>query len=96
MKKMRIAIMLIVMAVCLNGCATSGRFSAIDIDLRSPEQIIAYQVEAKVPYDLNEVAVPNVNNAATSKVSPVWQFLAPIIEAFKGRLRILSFEWKNK
>ena len=100
---MKKIVLLLVIGACMSGCATSGRLAVVDLDLRSPEQIKAYEVEAQVPYELNEVvtgattnSVNDVVSADAPKVSPIWEFLAPILEAFKGRLRILSFEWRNK
>ena len=83
---------LVTLIMISSGCASPGRFSLLDLDLRTPEQIEAYQVEAQVPYEVKEI--PNKEEIAPKAIS-VWSFLAPIIQVFKGRIKVLSFEWKG-
>jgi len=85
-------VILIVAAIVGSGCASPGRFALLDLDLRTPEQIEAYKTEAQVPYGVNEAATQEV---VSPKVVSVWSFLAPIIQVFKGRIKVLSFEWKG-
>lgn len=98
MKKISIVIMILLVAL-LSGCATSGRFSLVDWDLRNPEQINAFYEESKVPYDLtldDKVEVEVKVEVVAQPKSITASFIASIITAIKGRVRILSFEWKNK
>jgi len=83
---------LVTLVIIGSGCASPGRFSVLDLDLRTPEQIEAYKVEAQVPYVVKEI--PNKEEIAPKFIS-AWSFLAPIIQVFKGRIKVLSFEWKG-
>jgi len=91
MKKYIVAT-LILSACLFTGCATDkGRFSLIDLDLRTPEQIVASEKENNVIYQgTNQVPVE-----AEAKAFPV-EYLFKFLEVVKGRLRILSLEWKSK
>jgi hypothetical protein len=82
------------MFIITAGCATKGRISLIDLDLRTPEQIIAYQNEADVIYSPD---VSPSNNNASVRAAPCfpWDFVIKIVEVVKGRVRILSIEWKK-
>ena len=80
----------------LTGCATvdKGRFSVIDLDLRSPEQIVAQKDEKTAVY----------GSESTNKVAQVageprafpYELLFKLLEVVKGRLMIFSLEWKTK
>lgn len=88
------------MIIMMSGCATKGRFSAVDIDLRTPEQIIAYQNEADIVYLADGVVSNGVNTVATKDIVPTtapwYDIIVKIVEVIKGRVRILSFEWKKQ
>lgn len=79
------------------GCTTSGRFSVVDLDLRSPEQTKAQIPEAEIVYTCT------VNNSSTNEVKISSEvvdtlkdsFIVDIFKAVKGRLRVLSLEWKK-
>lgn len=78
------------------GCATKGRISLIDLDLRTPEQIIAYQNEADVIYTPDGCTSNTANNASVRVATTFpWDFVIKIVEVVKGRVRILSIEWKK-
>lgn len=95
MRRRGLVILSLVAMIVLSGCATAGRFAALDIDLRTPEQIEAFAPEAEIVYKVGEAPAPN-GAQVSAPVDASWvQFLAPIIEVFKGRVRILSFEWKK-
>ena len=100
MKKINIVLTALILMLISSGCATSGRFSVIDLDLRSPEQIEAFYGESKVPYNLtlgdSTDAEVEAEVQVDSKSISIWSFIAPILEALDGRLRIFSFEWKDK
>ena len=97
MKKTKMVIIILMLAF-VSGCATSGRFSAIDLDLRTPEQTETFYGEAKVPYELDgtveTTSQPSEVRGESKSVSP-WSFLAPIVKVFKGRFRVFSLEWKE-
>ena len=73
------------------GCAT-GRIAVLDFDLRTPDQIKAFQTEASYPYAVSKVL--------TAEQPPLgafpWKLGFDFFKLIKGRLRILSFEWRNK
>ena len=80
-------------AICITclllvGCATRGRLSVVDIDLRTTDQIVAYQQEAAVIYQSQEKEQPS-----TGMTGGTWDFIIKLVEVIKGRIRILSFEW---
>jgi hypothetical protein len=83
---------IIPIVIILSGCATKGRLSVIDIDLRTPEQITAYQKEAEVVYQ-NEESQTVGSSETASKFS--WDVVIKLVEVIKGRVRVLSFEWVN-
>ena len=95
--KSRIAMVLgvSVLFVLMAGCATC-RFSLVDIDLRSPEQIEASQVEAMAPYMHTGVAgtnaLPEVVQTKSLPVS-VWTGIMDVLKVLKFRLRIITIEW---
>jgi hypothetical protein len=80
----------------ITGCATRGRISLIDLDLRTPEQIVAYQNEADVIYAPDGCTSNTANNASVRVATTFpWDFIIKIVEVVKGRVRILSIEWKK-
>lgn len=80
------------LTLMLSGCATKGRISVVDVDLRTPEQIIAYQPEAAVVYETDK---PQPNLGAGIAAPIPWEFIIKLVEVVKGRVRVLSFEWKK-
>ena len=86
----------IVAVMFLTGCATvnKGRFSVIDLDLRTPEQVLAQKSEKVVVYDsdgTNKVA----QVAGEPRAFP-YELLFKLLEVVKGRLMIFSLEWTTK
>lgn len=96
MKKLVISILVLNVLFSL-GCATSkGRFSLVDVDLRTPEQILAYQNEADIVYLADGVTpAPATLSAVVPVPAPWYDIVVKIVEVIKGRVRILSFEWKK-
>jgi len=91
MKKI-VMVVAMVSVISLAGC-TTGRMALVDLDLRTPEQITAYQVEAAIPYcRTNQPAVVAENK---SLLATTWDDIIKVLEVVKGRLRILSIEWAN-
>jgi len=90
MKKiLTLSILFVFITIILVGCASQGRFSVVDLDLRDSAQIEAGKNEAAVIYQntsTNEVATPK---------SFDFSLLSTIISAIKGRVKVLSFEWKG-
>jgi hypothetical protein len=72
----------------------SGRLALLTLDGRTPEQIEASQVEAQAPY------LPNKDKPAMEAQKPVgifpWAVAFDWLKVFKGKITILSFEWRNK
>jgi hypothetical protein len=94
MNKVVIAVS-IVAVMFLTGCATvnNGRFSVIDLDLRTPEQVLAQKSEKMVVYEsdgTNKVA----QVAGEPRAFP-YELLFKLLEVVKGRLMIFSLEWKT-
>ena len=81
----------ILISLVFCGCASvdRGRFSIIDLDLRTPEQIIAGTPENTVIYNSTELP------STEARVFP-FEYLFKFLEVVKGRLRIISIEWKTK
>ena len=75
------------MAALLTGCATRGRLSVVDIDLRDASQIEADKSEASVVYQ-------DVSTNATAK-SFDFSIISTLLSVVKGRIRVLSVEWKQ-
>jgi hypothetical protein len=90
---MRKIVMVVAMVSVMGlvGC-TTGRMALVDLDLRTPEQITAYQVEAAIPYCRTNQP-PVVENK--SLLTTTWDDIIKVLEVVKGRLRILSIEWAN-
>jgi len=86
---MKYLIILISLLFC--GCASMdrGRFSVIDLDLRTPEQIVASTPENTCIYSATELP------STEARVFP-FEYLFKFLEVVKGRLRIISIEWKAK
>ena len=75
--------MLLALALSSSGCGSlsQGHVSAVDIDLRTPEQILAEKAQAQA------VAIEHVS----------WvDFVVKVILIINGRIRILSVEWDVK
>lgn len=79
------AVVVGIVACLLAGCASNSRtrFALVDLDLRTPEQIKA-----------SREAVGNTPQvtAKAEGATPWYSFLPAIVEVFKGRLRLVSFE----
>lgn len=83
--KLLIAIMCLAF---LTGCATQGRFSLIDLDFRSAEQSVAQQPENTMMHSAVTTVQPQPK--AITPLSVIFDFL----EVVKGRIRIITCEWK--
>lgn len=81
--------------VFLTGCATvnNGRFSVIDLDLRTPEQVLAQKSEKMVVYDSE--GTNKVSQVAVEPRAFPYELLFKLLEVVKGRLMIFSLEWKT-
>ena len=82
---------IIPLMILISGCMSPGRVALLDIDLRTPEQIKAYEVEAQVPFKDTDI----ISKDPEPKSVSAWSFVSPIIQVFKGRIRILSVEWQG-
>ena len=91
MKKI-VMVVAMVSVISLAGC-TTGRMALVDLDLRTPEQITSYQVEAAIPYCRTNQ--PPVAAESKSLIATTWDDIIKVLEVVKGRLRILSIEWAN-
>lgn len=92
MKKL---IVIALMAVLLTGCKSAGRFSGIDWDSRSAEQLVASQ-----PYDQAPFATGCVDNtaraeAAQAKAMPVgwWDGLMKMLTGIRVHIKVVTVEW---
>lgn len=76
----------------MTGCATpnKGRVALLDIDLRTPEQLSAYAVEAGIPY---KDPAPVLDQHTMSLPLTIWQSVLAMCTAIDGRIRIGSVEW---
>lgn len=84
------------MLLAAPGCATRGRVSVIDFDLREAAQIEAGRFEAAVPYTPSPTnAVPPV--LAKTEALPVsfWLQMLETLKVLKCRFRVISFEWSK-
>lgn len=102
MKKIVTCLLVSILVVSMMGGCSSlpskGRFSAIDIDLRTAEQTIAYQNEADIVY-IPDSCVSNAISASNSSAPKVltvpWDMIIKLVEVVKGRIRIFTIEWRN-
>jgi len=83
----------IIVVILLCGCASvdKGRFSVIDFDLRTPEQITAQIPE-------NTCIYAGTNNPPTEVATPKafpFDLLFNFFNVMKGRIQILNLEWKT-
>ena len=83
-------------AVLSSGCITRGNMSALDLDLRAPEQILAGRVEAQAVYEVNIEATngPSIARAPDPRsVAFAWADLFKLFEVTQGRVRVLTAMW---
>lgn len=82
--------------VLLSGCASvhKGRFSVIDLDLRTPEQVLAQKEEKIVIY--TDTSTNKVSMAPSETRSFPYEILFKFLEIMKGRIMIFSLEWEAK
>ena len=77
-------------ALLLGGCASTvpGRFTTMEWDSRSPEQISASQISDTAVYG-------SVSKGAEESVSRFteWVALAKVISEFRLRIRLGALEW---
>jgi len=84
-----LVVSILISCLCVVGCAT-GRFAALDLDMRTPAQIKAFQIEAGIPYQVEK-------EGTDIRVGSIpWKLIADFLGILKGRIRILSFEWEDK
>lgn len=95
MKRSIIAVSVFIL-VLLSGCASvdKGRFSVVDFDLRSPEQIVAQKDEKTIIYADNETN--KVAKVAGEERAFPFDLMFKFFEVMKGRIMILSLEWNTK
>ena len=89
---MKIALLVLALFFC--GCSTvdRGRFSVIDLDLRTPEQILTGTVENTCIY--GGTNQPPQITKTEPRAFP-FELLFKFLEVMKGRIRIISLEWKT-
>ena len=80
---------LLLIVLCLSGCATAGRVALVDWDLRSPAQIQAASHEVLKP------AVPVEPDVVPPEPADVGVMakLFDVLKVIEGRVRVLSIEW---
>jgi hypothetical protein len=84
-------IVAIVIMVITMGCSTTkGRVFLGDLDLRTPEQIQAQVPEKTIIYG---DTVPQVTTQAVESITP-WSLIVDLLKVVKGRLTIVSVEWR--
>jgi len=78
----------------LSGCASIGkcRFSLIELDLRTPEQIMAGTVENTAIYEGTNKPPQIIEK--TPRSFPI-EIIFKFLEVIKGRIKIISLEWKS-
>ena len=87
---MKNGVIIILLVLCA-GCSTC-RFSLVDLDLRSPSQITAYQTEAEIPY---AVPVDAALIQTSSITGSIWTEVCDLLKVVKARFRIISIEYRN-
>ena len=92
--KIALLVLALVLLWLCNGCSTvdKGRFSVIDLDLRTPEQILAGMVENTCIY--GGTNQPPQITKTEPRAFP-FELLFKFLEVMKGRIRIISLEWKT-
>lgn len=82
--------------ILLSGCASvhKGRFSVIDLDLRTPEQVLAQKEEKTIIY--TDTSTNKVSMAPSETRSFPYEILFKFLEVMKGRIMIFSLEWEAK
>lgn len=81
----------------LSGCTTQGRFSAVDIDFRKPNQITAGLKEAQAPFEdwtKAQTAKAETVTAATA-VPTWWELILDMIKDLECRITIVKVEWRD-
>jgi hypothetical protein len=88
-------LLLLVMAA---GCATQGRLTGADLDLRDPQQIEAGRMDALTPY-LTQVGIPNTDELVKDPKPRAtliwWEKLLEQLPLMKCRFRLIVIEWKD-
>ena len=87
MKKL---ILIMIIGLALVGCASPGRMSLIDLDLRTAEQLKEARYET---YALYGEPVPETKGDVQTKVFG-WTQVLDFLNVIKGRIRIFSVEWR--
>ena len=86
----RVFVVAVVMTAVLSGCKSTvpGRFTTLEWDSRSPEQIAAAQTADTAVY--GSVAKPATD---TTPRFAEWVALAKVISEFRVRIRLGAVEW---
>lgn len=97
MKKTIMLVLFVSAIVYASGCATRGRMAVLDMDFRTPAQIMAYQSEAALPYVVASTNAPVVPPPVKVEAQASWW--ANLFTWFGSlnemRLRVLPIEWSN-
>ena len=92
-----VALALVALLCATAGCATKGRFSLVDLDLRDKGQIEASRFESAVPYVQDSLSSTNAVMVSTQAIPlSVWTQLMDVLKIIKCRLRVVSFEWDER
>jgi len=95
MKNKVLMLCVLVMCVYMSGCASSGRFCLVDIDLRTPEQISAYIKESEAVYIGETLPIETDPPEITTKSGGVLSSLFSFLQVLKCRVRVFSAEWRK-
>ena len=93
---MKRAILIVILAMMISGCASNGRLRFIHVDLRTPEQMVAGKDEACIVYTsaTKPSVVPPVAPKGFFESFP-FSILVDLVRIAKGELTILSLEWSS-
>jgi hypothetical protein len=93
MKRLLTLTLLTAMVVPMCGCLAPGRYrgSLVDLDLRTPEQIMADEAEAAIVFT-GEGPYSKTNPATARSPLASGDGFIEVLTVTKGRLRLFSFE----
>lgn len=83
-----------VAVLLMSGCA-SGRFHALRIDKRTPEQIEASKTRDTIVYTCS-TNTPVVEVQSPPRAAFPWTIIIDFLKVLDGVLEVGSVEWKNK
>lgn len=93
MKRVIIGLSLLLLCTASSCTTSKGRFSILDLDLRTPEQIAAYQTEANIPFTFGQQDTIPSGVPRMEVPSTLWAPLFELLKVVKGRLRVVTIEW---